>query len=41
MLKIKLCAVAVFLIVTAIVLSSSRQFAVSANADILQEIAEW
>lgn len=41
MLKIKLFAVFAFLILTAIVLSSSRPFAVSANGDVLREIAEY
>ena len=41
MLKIKLCAVAVFLLATAIVLSNSRQFTATANADVLAEIANY
>ncbi len=41
MLKIKLFAVAAFIILTAIVLSSSRQFAASANEDIFREIATY
>ena len=41
MLKIKLFAIAAFLILTAIVLSSSRQFTASANEDVLQEIAKY
>lgn len=41
MLKIKLFAVIAFLILTAIVLSSSRPFTASANGDVLQEIAKY
>ena len=41
MLKIKLFAVAAFLLTTAIVLSNSRQFAASANEDVFREIASY
>ena len=41
MLKIKLLTVAGFLILTAIVLSNSRQFTAAANADVLPEIVKY
>jgi len=41
MLKIKLCAVVVFLLTTAILLSNSRQFTAAANGDALAEIANY
>ena len=41
MLKIKLFAVAAFIALTAIVLSSSNRFAASANEDVFREIANY
>ena len=41
MLKIKLFAVAAFILLTAIVLSSSNRFAASANEDVFREIANY
>lgn len=41
MLKIKLFAVAAFVVLTAIVLSSSNRFAASANEDVFREIANY
>lgn len=41
MVKIKLIAIAVFLTLTAIALSNSRNFVTFANGDVLQEIAQY
>ena len=41
MLKIKLAAVVAFLLLTAAILGGSRQFAVVAGGDVLEEIAAY
>jgi hypothetical protein len=41
MLKIKLFAVAAFIVLTAVALSGSNRFAASANGDVFREIANY